>query len=119
RVTLNYGLRWEPFFPMIWRENAYGGIRVYNFDVDAFQAGQKSAVFPGAPAGFTYPRQEADGSGPSDFEGNAGVRRRLNKWAPRIGVGWDPTGSGLTAVRASYGIAHDVVALEGLLNSNN
>jgi hypothetical protein len=119
RVTLNYGVRWEPFFPMVWRENPYGGIRVYNFDADAFRAGQKSVVFPTAPAGFTYPSQNADGSGPADFEGHAGVGRRLNKWGPRIGVGWDPTGSARTAVRASYGIAHDAVALEGLLNSNN
>jgi hypothetical protein len=43
----------------------------------------------------------------------------LNKWAPRVGLGWDPTGDGRTAVRASYGIAHDTVALEALLNTNN
>ena len=119
RVTLNYGVRWEPFFPMVWRENPYGGIRVYNFSVADFQAGRDSAVFPTAPSGFTYPSQNADQSGPADFEGHAAVRRRLNKWAPRIGIGWDPTGTARTALRASYGIAHDVVALEGLLNSNN
>jgi hypothetical protein len=119
RVTLNYGIRWEPFFPMAWKENEYGGIRVYRFDADAFKAGQRSIVFPNAPAGFLYPSQNADGSGVADFEGQAGVRTRLNKWAPRVGVGWDPAGDGRTAVRASYGIANDVVALEGLLNSNN
>ena len=43
--------------PMVWRENDYGGIRIYNFDVERFKAGQKSAVFPTAPAGFTYPSQ--------------------------------------------------------------
>jgi hypothetical protein len=43
----------------------------------------------------------------------------LNKWSPRIGAGWDPTGTGTLAVRGSYGIAQDVVALEALLNSNN
>src|SRR5688572_8019139 len=119
RFTLNYGLRWEPFFPMVWKENPLGGIRVYNFSVADFQAGRKSTVFPYAPAGFTYPSQNTDGSGPSDFEGHAGVQQRLNKWGPRIGVGWDPTGAARTAVRASYGIAHDVVALEALLNTNN
>jgi len=119
RFTVNYGIRWEPFFPMVWKENPLGGIRVYNFDVDAFRAGRKSTVFPFAPAGFTYPSQNPDGSGPSDFEGHAGVQQRLNKWAPRVGFGWDPTGDGRTAVRASYGIAHDVVALEALLNTNN
>ena len=119
RFTLNYGIRWEPFFPFVWRENPYGGIRVYNFDVDAFKAGRKSAVFPTAPAGFTYPSQNEEGSGAADFEGHSAVRRRLNKWSPRVGIGWDPTGSARTAVRASYGIANDAVALEGLLNSNN
>lgn len=119
RVTLNYGIRWEPFFPMVWQENPYGGIRVYKFSTDGFRAGRKSTVFPMAPAGFSYPSQNADGSGPSDFEGHAGVKTQLNKWAPRVGVGWDPMGTGQTAVRASWGIAHDVVALEALLNSNN
>jgi hypothetical protein len=119
KVTLNYGIRWEPFFPMVWLENPYGGIRVYNFSVDAFKAGQKSAVFPTAPAGFSYPSQSPDGTGPADFTGHAGVPSRLNKWAPRVGIGWDPTGTGRTAVRGSYGIAHDTVALEALLNTNN
>ena len=119
RLTLNYGIRWEPFLPFVWRENPYGGIRVYNFDPDAFKAGRKSTVFPTAPAGFTYPSQNEEGTGPADFEGHSAVQKRLNQWSPRIGVGWDPTGSARTAVRASYGIAHDAVALEGLLNSNN
>jgi hypothetical protein len=119
RLTLNYGVRWEPFFPFVWRENPYGGIRVYNFDAEAFKAGRKSTVFPTAPAGFTYPNQTEAGSGPADFEGHAAVQKRLNKWSPRVGLGWDPTGAGRTAIRASYGIAHDAVALEGLLNSNN
>ena len=94
RLTLNYGVRWEPFFPFVWRENPYGGIRVYNFDVDAFKAGRKSAVFPTAPAGFTYPSQNEEGTGPADFEGHSAVRQRLNKWSPRVGIGWDPTGTG-------------------------
>jgi hypothetical protein len=119
RFTLNYGVRWEPFLPFVWRENPYGGIRVYNFDAEAFKAGTRSVVFPGAPAGFTYPSQNAEGTGPADFDGHSAVQKRLNKWSPRIGIGWDPTGSGRTAARASYGIAHDAVALEGLLNSNN
>ena len=73
----------------------------------------KSVVFPTAPAGFTYPSQNEDGTGPADFEGHSAVPTRLNKWAPRIGIGWDPTGTARTSVRASYGIANDVVELEG------
>ena len=118
-VTLNLGVRWEPFLPMVWMENEYGGIRVYNFSVEDFRAGKRSVVFPNAPAGFSYPSQNPDGSGPADFEGHSGIPRRLNKFAPRLGVAWDPTGEGLTSIRANYGMAYDVIELQALLNSNN
>jgi hypothetical protein len=119
-LTFNYGLRWEPYIPMVWRDDPPGsGIRMYNFSVDAFKAGQKSVVFPNAPAGFTYPSQSPDGSGPADFEGAAAVPARWNKLAPRVGVSWDPTGSGRTSVRAGYGIANDLVELQALLNATN
>ena len=49
RLTLNYGVRWEPFFPFVWQENPYGGIRVYNFDVDAFKAGGRARCSPPRP----------------------------------------------------------------------
>ena len=100
-------------------ENEYGGIRVYNFDVERFKAGQRSVVFPTAPAGFTYPSQNPDGSGPADFEGHSAIAAKWNKFAPRVGAAWDPTGRGRTSLRASYGIAYDVIELQSLLNSNN
>ena len=118
-LTVNLGLRWEPFIPMVWMENEYGGIRVYNFSVEDFQAGRRSVVFPNAPAGFTYPSQNPDGSGPADFEGHSGIPKKLNKWAPRIGAAWDPSGEGRTSFRANYGLAYDVIELQALLNSNN
>jgi hypothetical protein len=119
KLTLNMGVRWEPFLPMEWRENEYGGIRVYKFDVDAFKAGTRSVVFPNAPAGFSYPSQNPDGSGPADFEGHSAIASSWNKFAPRVGAAFDPTGEGRTSVRASYGLAYDVIELQSLLNSNN
>jgi hypothetical protein len=119
KLTLNLGVRWEPFLPMVWQENEYGGIRVYNFSVERFKAGQKSVVFPNAPAGFTYPSQNADGSGPADFDGHSAISAKWNKLAPRVGAAWDPTGEGRTSLRANYGVAYDVIELESLLNSNN
>jgi hypothetical protein len=118
-LTLNLGVRWEPFIPMTWMENEYGGIRVYNFSAERFKAGQRSVVFPNAPAGFTYPSQNPDGAGPADFEGHSGISAKWNKFAPRVGAAWDPTGQGRTSLRASYGIAYDVIELQSLLNSNN
>ena len=41
RLTLNYGVRWEPFFPQQLVNGA-----VYQFDMARFQAGTKSTVFP-------------------------------------------------------------------------
>ena len=49
-MTLNAGLRWEPFFG----QNVIRG-SVFNFDHDKFLAGVKSTVFRRAPAGFVYP----------------------------------------------------------------
>jgi hypothetical protein len=118
-LTVNAGVRWEPYLPMVWMENEYGGIRVYQFSVDAFRAGQRSVVFPNAPAGFSYPSQSPDGSGPADFDGHSGIPAKWNKFAPRLGAAWDPTGEGRTSIRASYGLAYDVIELQSLLNSNN
>jgi hypothetical protein len=119
KLTLNMGVRWEPFMPMVWQENEYGGIRVYKFDVERFKAGQKSVVFPTAPAGFTYPSQNPDGSGPADFEGHSAIGAKWNKFAPRVGAAFDPSGEGRTSIRASYGLSYDVIELQSLLNSNN
>ncbi len=72
-----------------------------------------------APVWFTYPSQNADGSGPGDFDGHSAIPAKWNKFAPRVGGAFDPTGDGRTSFRASYGLAYDVIELQSLLNSNN
>ena len=117
RITLNYGVRWDPYIPLEFRDNPHGGVRVYNFSIEGFKAGEKSQVFPTAPAGFTYPSQSNDGSGPADFEGRSAIPGRWNKFAPRVGVSWDPTGTGNTSVRAGYGLTYDQIELQAILNA--
>ena len=97
RLTLNYGLRWEPYLAGQLRPN-----QVTHFVMADFLNNVHSSIFPNAPAGTLYP-------------GDAGFRTggrpnftAWNNWAPRIGLAWDPTGSGKTLIRASWGIFYDM-----------
>ena len=95
RLTLNLGLRWEPFLPQGITNGA-----VYNFSWDNFNKGIKSTVFKNAPAGVIY-------AGDPGFQGKTGVNNRFDQFAPRIGVAFDPKGDGKMSVRASFGISYD------------
>jgi hypothetical protein len=106
RVTLNYGLRWEPFFPQQLVNGA-----VYQFDLGRFRAGTKSTVFPNGPAGLTFP-------GDAGFPSQAGMLTDWNNLGPRVGIAWDPTGSGRTSVRAAYGKAYEFVNAQFHLNTS-
>ena len=106
RLTLNYGMRWEPFFPQQLRNGA-----VYQFDMARFQAGTKSTVFPNAPAGLYFP-------GDPSFPTQAGMLTDWNNFGPRVGVAWDPMGDGKTSVRASYGKSYEFVNGQFHLNTS-
>ena len=95
RMTVNAGLRWEPFLPQRLNNGA-----VYNYDPTQFAKGVHSTVFPKAPAGLLY-------GGDPGFSGLTGVRNRFNEFAPRLGVSFDPRADGKTVVRASFGISYD------------
>ena len=106
RLTLNYGVRWEPFFPQQIQNGA-----VYQFDMDRFTAGTKSTVFPNAPAGLYFP-------GDAGFPTQAGMPADWKNIGPRVGVAWDPVGDGRTSVRASYGKSFEFVDGQFHLNTS-
>ena len=106
RLTLNYGLRWEPFFPQQLVNGA-----VYQFDLERFRAGTKSTVFPNGPAGLYFP-------GDPGFPSQAGMPTDWNNFGPRVGLAWDPIGDGKTSVRAAYGKAYEFVNAQFHLNTS-
>jgi hypothetical protein len=107
RLTVNYGLRWEPFFPM-----QVGDGRVYTFSLNRFYSGTVSKIWTNAPPGFYYP-------GDPGFNGHAGMNGSWNKFEPRVGLAFDPFGDGKTAIRAGAGINYDFVNLQSYQNEDN
>ena len=102
-VTLNYGLRWEPFFPQ-----QFDRLRQANtFDLNAFKQGIKTTQFVNAPPGFFYPGDPQFGS-----NGTTAINKRWDQFAPRLGLVWDPTKDGKMIVRAGYGIFYDMESAE-------
>ncbi|MDR3764129.1 MAG: carboxypeptidase regulatory-like domain-containing protein [Acidobacteriota bacterium] len=104
-LMLNYGLRWDVLPP--WREK-------YN-QLQTFVLGQKSQVYPGAPAGIVFP-------------GDKGIPQTLSptKWdnfSPRVGLTYSPNAegglpgllfgtSGKSSIHAGAGLFYS--AFEGL-----
>ncbi len=100
QVTMNYGVRWEPWFPQQHQQN-----QIYNFDIDRFNAGTRSTVYPQAPPGLAYP-------GDPGFPTQAGMYTEWLNLQPRVGISWDPKGDGRTALRAGYGMNSNFIAGE-------
>ncbi|HMF59646.1 MAG TPA: carboxypeptidase regulatory-like domain-containing protein [Vicinamibacterales bacterium] len=89
QLTLNLGLRWDPFFP-------YTDV---NDRLGCYRPGEKSQVYVNAPVGVVYPGDAACPKGGYD-----------PSWAdlgPRIGLAYDPIGDGKSSIRAGYGMFYD------------
>ena len=94
RLTLDYGLRWEPQVPM---KEIYG--RIQQFRPDAYAAGVHSTVIPTAPAGLFFVGDEYQGvKVPA-----TGQTGDFNNFAPRVGFAYDLTGTGKTVIRGGGG----------------
>ena len=107
KLTLSYGLRWEPYFPQVHTEKF-----VFHFDHNLFTQGVKSNQFPTAPPGLVFP-------GDPGFPGLTGMYKKWTDFSPRLGLGWDVNGDGRTSVRASVATFYDfppTIDLQGFGN---
>ncbi len=95
RLTLNLGLRWDPYFPFTDLDDTFSQVR----------PGQKSTVFPTAPSGILF---AGDPRIP-----RATIRNKLSNLGPRIAFAFDPIGRGKTSVRGGYGVFYSQIRQQG------
>jgi len=96
RLNVNLGLRWEPNFSVTETHNA-----IDHFSQAAYTAGTKTTQYNNAPPGLSYP---GDPGIPNTY-----TYTRLAALEPRIGIVWDPTGSGRQVIRSGFGIFYDTI----------
>jgi hypothetical protein len=96
RITLNYGVRWEPFLAPKDRNGFVTGWRRENFE-----QGIRSTTYPNAPAGLVF-------RGDPGFPDNgANSFNKYDQLAPRFGIVWDPGGDSRQTIRSGFGIYYD------------
>jgi hypothetical protein len=95
-LTLNYGVRWEPYEPPSDKQ-----CRGNQFNLSDFISGYHSTQYPNAPAGLLFGHDTANANG-CGFENHHWL-----DMSPRLGLVWDPTGSGKQTVRAAFALMHD------------
>lgn len=94
KLSLNFGLRWEPTFadPDKYR-------RGDSFSLPGFFANRVSTLHPSAPPGLFFPGDP--GIPAANWNGH------YTNFAPRIGLVWNPHGDGRDTLRVGAAILYD------------
>jgi hypothetical protein len=100
RLSLNLGVRFEPYLP---QRNTDGYVEA--FSMSNFLANKIGTPPVGnppltPPAGLIFP-------GDAGYPPNNQYNNRAEHFLPRVGIVWDPIGDGKTSIRASYGLLYD------------
>ena len=95
RVTVNAGLRWEPYLAA---NDDYGFLS--RFNQEWFDQGRRSQVYTNAPIGMMF-------DGDEGFPEGGLTANSLNQWAPRVGIVWDPKGDNVQTIRVAAGVYYD------------
>ena len=98
RLTVNMGLRWDPWLPFSDLKHA----------ISQFKPGEQSTLYPTAPPGYVFPGDRGVSA--------TSLSSRLNNWAPRLGFAYDLLGNGKTSVRGGWGSFYSDVRQQSLNN---
>ena len=101
RLTINFGVRWDPFFPY---QEQYGKVACY-------EPGVKSNRFTNAPLGVVY---GGDPGCPA-----AGTDNSIGNFAPRLGLAYRLTSDGKTAIRAGSGFYYSIPSSDSFTQQTN
>jgi carboxypeptidase family protein len=93
RLTINMGLRWDPWFPY---KDSKGR-------VGCFEPGQQSQRFPNSPPGLIFGGDNHDPGCPS-----SSMKTRAGNFAPRLGFAYKLTNDGKTSVRGGAGLYYAI-----------
>jgi hypothetical protein len=101
RLTLNLGLRWDPYFPFTEERGR----------VVCFEPGIQSTKFPNAPLGMLFGGSNHDPGCPQN-----GSNSNADNFAPRLGFAYALTSDRRTSLRGGVGIYYSPPATAGYTN---